>query len=63
MLYTQSSLTQAEKENISALVQLASGLAVAAGSGGNIGDVGTAVAGSKNAVENNLLSPAETSRL
>ncbi|WP_392551414.1 hemagglutinin repeat-containing protein [Orbus wheelerorum] len=49
-------LTQEQKENISALAQLASGLAVAAGSGGNIGDVGTAVAGSKNAVENNLLS-------
>ncbi|WP_392551398.1 EndoU domain-containing protein [Orbus wheelerorum] len=42
-----SDLTQAEKENISALAPLASGLAVAAGSGGNIGDVGTAVAGSK----------------
>ncbi|WP_392551406.1 HNH/endonuclease VII fold putative polymorphic toxin [Orbus wheelerorum] len=51
-----SDLTQAEKENISALAQLASGLAVAAGSGGNIGDVGTAVAGSKNAVENNSLA-------
>ncbi|WP_392551403.1 VENN motif pre-toxin domain-containing protein [Orbus wheelerorum] len=54
-----SDLTQAEKENISALAQLASGLAVAAGSGGNIGDVGTAVAGSKNAVENNYLYAPE----
>ncbi|WP_392551378.1 VENN motif pre-toxin domain-containing protein [Orbus wheelerorum] len=54
-----SNLTQAEKENISALAQLASGLAVAAGSGGNIGDVGTAVAGSKNAVENNRLATVE----
>ncbi|RKS87571.1 filamentous hemagglutinin [Orbus hercynius] len=47
-------LTQAQKEYISALAQLASGLAVAAG-GGDTGDVGTAVAGSKNAVENNEL--------
>ncbi|WP_392562371.1 hemagglutinin repeat-containing protein [Orbus sturtevantii] len=49
-------LTEQEKENISALAQLASGLAVAAGSGGNISDAGTAVAGSKNAVENNNLA-------
>ncbi|WP_392562369.1 hemagglutinin repeat-containing protein [Orbus sturtevantii] len=51
-------LTQAEKENISALAQLASGLAVAAGSG-SIADAGTAVAGSKNAVENNYLNASE----
>lgn len=48
--------TQAEKENISALAQLASGLAVAAGTGGDVSDIGTAVAGSKNAVENNALT-------
>ncbi|WP_392553614.1 VENN motif pre-toxin domain-containing protein [Orbus wheelerorum] len=58
-----SDLTQAEKENISALAQLASGLAVAAGSGGNIGDVGTAVAGSKNAVENNRLATVVEERI
>lgn len=49
-------LSEAEKENISALAQLAVGLAVAAGTGGNTNDVGTAVAGSKNAVENNYLA-------
>ncbi|GAA5107787.1 hypothetical protein GCM10023211_09270 [Orbus sasakiae] len=49
-------LSEADKENISALAQLAVGLAVAAGTGGNTNDVGTAVAGSKNAVENNNLA-------
>ncbi|WP_392551381.1 VENN motif pre-toxin domain-containing protein [Orbus wheelerorum] len=48
-------LTEQEKANISALAQIASGLAVAAGSGGSIADTGTAVAGSKNTVENNEL--------
>ena len=45
-------LTEEEKETISALSQLASGLAVAAG-GGNIGDASAAISSSKNAVENN----------
>ncbi|GAA5107803.1 hypothetical protein GCM10023211_09300 [Orbus sasakiae] len=49
-------LSEAEKENISALAQLAVGLAVAAGTGGNTSDIGTAVAGSKNAVENNFMA-------
>ena len=48
-------LTEEEKETISALSQLASGLAVAAG-GGNIGDASAAISSSKNAVENNRLS-------
>ncbi|WP_294883587.1 VENN motif pre-toxin domain-containing protein [uncultured Gilliamella sp.] len=48
-------LTEEEKETISALSQLASGLAVAAG-GGNIGDASTAIS-SKNAVENNSVGP------
>ena len=47
-------LTEEEKETISALSQLASGLAVAAG-GGNIGDASAAISSSKNAVENNYL--------
>ena len=47
-------LTEEEKETISALSQLASGLAVAAG-GGNIGDASAAISSSKNAVENNNL--------
>ncbi|OTQ60112.1 VENN motif pre-toxin domain-containing protein [Gilliamella sp. A7] len=45
-------LTEEEKETISALSQLASGLAVAVG-GGNFGDASTAISSSKNAVENN----------
>ena len=45
----------AEKENISALAQLATGLAVAS-VGGDVGDVSTGIAAGKNAVENNLLS-------
>ncbi|PXZ06660.1 VENN motif pre-toxin domain-containing protein [Gilliamella apicola] len=47
-------LTEEEKQTISALSQLASGLAVAAG-GGNIGDASAAINSSKNAVENNNL--------
>ena len=47
-------LTEEEKQTISALSQLASGLAVAAG-GGNIGDASAAISSSKNAVENNNL--------
>ncbi|MCX8579149.1 VENN motif pre-toxin domain-containing protein, partial [Gilliamella sp. B2717] len=48
-------LTEAEKQNISALAQLATGLAVAS-VGGDVGDVSTGIAAGKNAVENNLLS-------
>ena len=48
-------LSQDEKQQISALAQLATALAVAAG-GGDIQDINTAVAGGKNAVENNYLS-------
>ena len=44
----------AEKENISALAQLATGLAVAS-VGGDVGDVSTGIAAGKNAVENNYL--------
>ncbi|MCX8619122.1 VENN motif pre-toxin domain-containing protein, partial [Gilliamella sp. B2923] len=47
-----------EKQNISALAQLAAGLAIAAG-GGDTGAAGAAIAAGKNAVENNLLSPAD----
>ena len=50
-----SELTEEEKQTISALSQLASGLAVAAG-GGNIGDASAAISSSKNAVENNGLA-------
>ncbi|WP_198201795.1 EndoU domain-containing protein [uncultured Gilliamella sp.] len=48
-------LTEEEKETISALSQLTSGLAVAAG-GGNIGDASAAISSSKNAVENNYVN-------
>ena len=51
-------LTEAEKQNISALAQLATGLAIAV-AGGDVGDAGTAIAAGKNAVENNALSPSE----
>ncbi len=54
-------LTEAEKQTISALSQLASGLAVAAG-GGNFGDASAAISSSKNAVENNYLSVNEAKR-
>ncbi|WP_294829677.1 VENN motif pre-toxin domain-containing protein, partial [uncultured Gilliamella sp.] len=47
-------LTEAEKENISALAQLATGLAVAS-VGGDVGDVSTGIAAGKNAVENNFM--------
>jgi hypothetical protein len=49
-----NSLTEAEKQNISALSQLAAGLA-AASMGGDVGDIGTSIAASKNAVENNAI--------
>ena len=45
-------LTESEKENMSALAQLATGFAVAAG-GGSVGDASAAISSSKNAVENN----------
>ena len=51
-------LTEAEKQNISALAQLATGLAIAS-AGGDVGDVSTGIAAGKNAVENNGLSPSE----
>ncbi|PXZ08693.1 hypothetical protein DKK70_00850 [Gilliamella apicola] len=56
-----SELTEDEKQTISALSQLASGLAVAAG-GGNFGDASAAISSSKNAVENNYLSVYEAKR-
>ncbi|WP_392566602.1 hemagglutinin repeat-containing protein [Utexia brackfieldae] len=46
-------LTETEKQNISNLTQLATGLATALASGGDMGDTGAAVSASKNAVENN----------
>ncbi|WP_081297109.1 VENN motif pre-toxin domain-containing protein [Gilliamella sp. Bif1-4] len=48
-------LSQEERQKVSALSQLATGLAIAA-SGGDIQDVNTGVAAGKNAVENNGLS-------
>jgi uncharacterized protein YoxC len=55
-------LTEAEKQNISALSQLAAGLA-AASMGGDVGDIGASIAASKNAVENNFLGPIDQERL
>nr|WP_255458432.1 glycohydrolase toxin TNT-related protein [Gilliamella sp. ESL0250] len=51
-------LTEAEKQNISALTQLVMGLSTAV-SGGDAGDISTSIAASKNAVENNGLSWAD----
>ncbi|OCG43222.1 VENN motif pre-toxin domain-containing protein [Gilliamella sp. Bif1-4] len=48
-------LSQEERQQISALSQLATGLAIAA-AGGDIQDVNTGVAAGKNAVENNYLN-------
>ena len=48
-------LTEEDKRTISALAQLATGLAIAV-AGGDVGDAGTAIAAGKNAVENNGLS-------
>ncbi|MCX8590630.1 glycohydrolase toxin TNT-related protein, partial [Gilliamella sp. B3825] len=48
-------LTEAEKQNISALAQLATGLAIAS-VGGDVGDVSTGIAAGKNSVENNGIS-------
>ncbi|WP_176700657.1 VENN motif pre-toxin domain-containing protein, partial [Gilliamella sp. WF3-4] len=50
-------LSQEERQKISALSQLATGLAIAA-SGGDIQDVNTGIAAGKNAVENNNLAKA-----
>ncbi|OCG16555.1 hypothetical protein A9G09_02915 [Gilliamella sp. wkB292] len=55
-------LTEAEKQNISALAQLATGLAIAV-AGGDVGDAGTAIAAGKNAVENNYLCVEATCKL
>ncbi|KDN09308.1 putative hemolysin [Gilliamella apicola] len=51
-------LSQEERQQISALSQLATGLAIAA-MGGDIQDINTGVAAGKNAVENNGLSWAD----
>nr|WP_238786017.1 VENN motif pre-toxin domain-containing protein [Gilliamella sp. ESL0254] len=48
-------LSQEERQKVSALSQLATGLAIAA-AGGDIQDVNTGIAAGKNAVENNYLS-------
>ncbi|WP_081297437.1 colicin D domain-containing protein, partial [Gilliamella sp. wkB292] len=48
-------LTQDEKQQVSALAQLATGLTIAA-LGGDAQDINTAIAGGKNAVENNAMS-------
>ena len=58
---TVAELSQEERQQISALTQLATGLAIAA-SGGDIQDVNTGVAAGKNAVENNYLSVSEARR-
>ena len=50
-----SELSEEEKQTVSALSQLATGLA-AATTGGNFGDASAAISSSKNAVENNRLS-------
>ncbi|WP_176701086.1 VENN motif pre-toxin domain-containing protein, partial [Gilliamella sp. Bif1-4] len=52
---TVAELSQEERQQISALSQLATGLAIAA-AGGDIQDVNTGVAAGKNAVENNYLN-------
>ncbi|OCG38884.1 VENN motif pre-toxin domain-containing protein [Gilliamella sp. Bif1-4] len=54
---TVAELSQEERQQISALSQLATGLAIAA-AGGDIQDVNTGVAAGKNAVENNNLARA-----
>ncbi|WP_238786575.1 hemagglutinin repeat-containing protein [Gilliamella sp. ESL0250] len=48
-------LTEAEKQNISALTQLVMGLSTAV-SGGDAGDISTSIAASKNSVENNFMA-------
>ncbi|WP_141674941.1 VENN motif pre-toxin domain-containing protein [Gilliamella sp. Bif1-4] len=59
---TVAELSQEERQQISALSQLATGLAIAA-AGGDIQDVNTGVAAGKNAVENNFLGPKDQHRL
>ncbi|OCG71455.1 hypothetical protein A9G43_05105 [Gilliamella sp. Occ3-1] len=54
---TVAELSQEERQQISALSQLATGLAIAA-AGGDIQDVNTGVAAGKNAVENNYFGQA-----
>jgi guanyl-specific ribonuclease Sa len=54
---TVAELSQEERQQISALSQLATGLAIAA-AGGDIQDINTGVAAGKNAVENNNLARA-----
>ncbi|MCX8752422.1 VENN motif pre-toxin domain-containing protein, partial [Gilliamella sp. B3464] len=51
-------LNQDEKQQVSALAQLTTGLTIAA-LGGDAQDINTAIAGGKNAVENNYLSASE----
>ncbi|MDF7670928.1 VENN motif pre-toxin domain-containing protein [Orbaceae bacterium ESL0721] len=48
-------LTEAEKENISALTQLALGIATATATGGDMDAAGAAVSAGKNSIENNFL--------
>ncbi|OCG10900.1 hypothetical protein A9G09_12430 [Gilliamella sp. wkB292] len=48
-------LTEEDKRTISALAQLATGLAIAV-AGGDVGDAGTAIAAGKNSVENNFMA-------
>ncbi|WP_335340270.1 VENN motif pre-toxin domain-containing protein [Gilliamella sp. WF3-4] len=55
-------LSQEERQKISALSQLATGLAIAA-SGGDIQDVNTGIAAGKNAVENNYVAQIAKSSL
>ncbi|MBI0004617.1 VENN motif pre-toxin domain-containing protein, partial [Gilliamella sp. W8126] len=50
-----SELSEEEKQTVSALSQLATGLA-AATTGGNFGDASAAISSSKNAVENNFMA-------
>ncbi|WP_179854726.1 VENN motif pre-toxin domain-containing protein, partial [Gilliamella sp. wkB171] len=51
-------LNQDEKQQVSALAQLATGLTIAA-LGGDAQDINTAIAGGKNAVENNYLNSSD----
>ncbi|MDF7669633.1 VENN motif pre-toxin domain-containing protein [Orbaceae bacterium ESL0721] len=54
-------LTEAEKENISALTQLALGIATATATGGDMDAAGAAVQAGKNSIENNgLKNPLPT---
>jgi Haemagluttinin repeat. len=55
-------LSQEEKQQVSALAQLAAGLTTAA-LGGDAQDINTAMAGGKNAIENNFLGPQDQALL